>query len=67
MGDDEAEFDIERYRALLAQADDEQSRLALIELLIEENARDRMAADEARRQALSQAEIIRRLLGNHST
>ncbi|WP_041801858.1 hypothetical protein [Rhodopseudomonas palustris] len=67
MADDEAEFDIDRYRTLLAQADDEASRLALIELLIEENARDRLAADDARRQALSQAETIRRLLRNHSS
>ncbi len=66
MSDDKADFDIDRYRALLAQADDEQSRLALIELLIEENARDRLAADDAHRQALTQAETIRRLLRNHS-
>ncbi|HEY0328837.1 MAG TPA: hypothetical protein VGC77_07015 [Rhodopseudomonas sp.] len=66
MGEDQADFDIDRYRALLAKADDEPSRLALIELLIEENARDRLADDDARRQALSQAETIRRLLRNHS-
>jgi hypothetical protein len=37
-------FDYERYRRLLAEAVDESRRMALINLLIEERARDRLAA-----------------------
>jgi hypothetical protein len=36
-------YNFDRYRKLLAQADDEAKRLALIHLLIEEKARDRLA------------------------
>ncbi len=43
----EAGFDYDRYRKLLAEADDEPKRLAFINLLIEEKARDSLA-----RQAL---------------
>jgi hypothetical protein len=37
--------DIDRYRALLKEADDEPKRLALIQLVIAERARDRLAAN----------------------
>ena len=40
-------FDYDRYRKLLAEADDEPKRLALINILVEEKARDSLA-----RQAL---------------
>jgi hypothetical protein len=43
MGNSDAGYDFERYRKLLAEADDEPKRLALIDLLIEEKARDRLA------------------------
>lgn len=36
-------YDFDRYRKLLAEADDEPKRLALIDLLIEEKAKDRLA------------------------
>jgi hypothetical protein len=36
-------YNYDRYRKLLADADDEAKRLAFIELLIEERARDRLA------------------------
>ena len=36
------EFDVDRYRKLLAEATDEKKRLALIELLIEEQAKERL-------------------------
>lgn len=39
----EADADHHRYRALLRDADDEPKRLALIQLLIDEGARDRLA------------------------
>jgi hypothetical protein len=44
-------FDVDRYRKLLAEAVDETKRLALIDLLIEERAKERLeeqvAADRA--------------------
>ena len=36
-------YDCDRYRRLLAEADDEPKRLALIKLLIDEKAKDRLA------------------------
>jgi hypothetical protein len=59
-------FDIDRYRRLLSRADDDASRRALIDLLIEENARDRLADDDAQRQAMRQSEAIRRLIHHPS-
>ena len=43
MGSADAGFNYDRYRRLLAEADDEPKRLAFIQLLIEEKARDRLA------------------------
>lgn len=40
--DDTAEYDFDRYRKLLVEAVDEPRRLALIDLLIKERARDRL-------------------------
>jgi hypothetical protein len=44
-------FDVDRYRKLLAEAVDDTKRLALIDLLIEERAKERLeeqvAADRA--------------------
>jgi hypothetical protein len=37
-------YDCDRYRRLLAEANDEPKRLALIKLLIDEKAKDRLAA-----------------------
>jgi hypothetical protein len=45
---DDAEFDFDRYRKLLAEADDEQKRLALINLLIDEKAKDKLAGQSLR-------------------
>jgi len=36
-------FDLDRYRKLLAEATDEKKRLALIGLLIKEQAKERLA------------------------
>lgn len=36
-------FDYDRYRKLLAEATDERKRLALIKILIDEKAKDRLA------------------------
>jgi hypothetical protein len=39
----DAGFDYDRYRKLLAEATDEPKRLALINLLVDEKAKDRLA------------------------
>ena len=41
-------YDCDRYRKLLAEANDEPKRLALIQLLIDERAKDRLAAHRLR-------------------
>jgi hypothetical protein len=46
----DAEFDFDRYKRLLAEATDEPKRLDLIELLIEERARDRLVAQGLKQQ-----------------
>jgi hypothetical protein len=45
---DDAEFDFDRYRRLLAEADDEQKRLAFINLLVDEKAKDKLAGQSLR-------------------
>jgi len=49
----EADADHHRYRALLRDADDEPKRLALIRLLIDEGARDKLAAHHRRSRSES--------------
>jgi len=44
----DAGFDYDRYRKLLAEATDEPKRRALIDLLIGEKARDRLAGQSLR-------------------
>ena len=63
MRKQEAGFDHYRYRQLLAEAVDETKRLALIDLLIEERARDRLAAQRASDRAAMTAMSIARVLG----
>ena len=48
MSNSDTEFDYERYRRLLAEASDESKRMAFINLLIEEKARDRLAQQSLR-------------------
>jgi uncharacterized protein YjaZ len=40
-------FDFDRYRKLLAEANDEPKRVALIELLVAEGARAKLAAQRS--------------------
>jgi hypothetical protein len=47
----DSEFDYPRYRKLLAEAVDERRRLALINLLIDECARDKLAAHAIRQRS----------------
>ena len=55
-------FDFHRYHRLLREADDEAKRLALIDLLIEEKARDRLAAQRASDRAAMTAHTIANVL-----
>ena len=55
-------FDYHRYRQLLADAVDEKKRLALIDLLVEEHAKDRLAAQRASDRAAMTAMTIARVL-----
>jgi hypothetical protein len=45
-------YNFDRYRRLLAEADDEPKRLAFIDLLIEEKARDQLAEHSLRARLL---------------
>jgi hypothetical protein len=56
-------FDHHRYQQLLSEAVDEDKRLALINLLIEEKARDRLAAQVASDRAAMTASTIAKVLG----
>jgi hypothetical protein len=55
-------FDYHRYRQLLADAVDEDKRMALINILIEERARDRLAAQVASDRAAVTASTIAKVL-----
>ena len=57
-------YDYHRYRQLLAEAVDDAKRLALIELLIEEKARDRLAAQRASDRAATTALTVAKVLGH---
>ncbi|UWU65564.1 hypothetical protein [Bradyrhizobium sp. NC92] len=60
-------FDYHRYHRLLREADSEDKRLALIKLLIEEKARDQLAAQRASDRAAMTAHTIARVLRNGRT
>lgn len=64
MRGQEPGFDYHRYRELLAQAVDEERRRALIELLIDEKARDRLAAQRTSDRAAMTAANIAKVLGD---
>jgi hypothetical protein len=63
MRQQELGFDYHRYRQLLAEAVDEKKRLALINLLIAERAKDRLAAQRASDRAAMTAITIANVLG----
>ena len=64
MRKQDCEYDYHRYRQLLADASDERKRLALIALLIEEKARDRLAAESASDRAAMTAMTVAKVLGS---
>lgn len=55
-------FDYHRYHRLLTEADDDDKRLALIALLIEEKARDRLTEQRASDRAAMTADTIATML-----
>lgn len=63
MRKQDAGFDFHRYRQLLSEAVDEKKRLAFIDLLVEERAKERLeaqrAADQIAMTATTIAEILR--------
>lgn len=67
MRKQDAGFDRRRYRQLLAEAVDENKRLALIALLIEERAMDRLAAQRASERAAMTANTIANVLGSSAS
>jgi hypothetical protein len=67
MRKQDAEFDYHRYLQLLAEAVDEKKRLALIALLIEERARDRLAAQRASDRAAMTANTIAKVLASSTS
>jgi hypothetical protein len=60
-------FDYHRYRQLLAEADNDEKRMALINILIEEKARDRLAAQMASDRAAMTASTIAQVLAASRT
>jgi hypothetical protein len=64
MREQSEEFDYDRYRRLLAEAVDEKRRLALINLLIMERAKDRLAAERASDRAAVTAMRIAEILAS---
>jgi hypothetical protein len=67
MRKQDAGFDFHRYRNLLAEAVDDTTRLALIDLLIEERARERLEAQRASDRAAMTATTIAKVLGTSRT
>jgi hypothetical protein len=63
IGKQDLAFDYHRYRQLLAEAVDDEKRMALINTLIEEHARDRLAAQVASDRAAMTAFTIAKVLG----
>lgn len=59
----DADYDFARYHKLLAEAVDENKRRALIDLLIEERAKDRLDAQHASERNAVTATAIARILG----
>lgn len=62
MRKQDARFDYDRYHQLLADAVDDDKRMALINLLIEERAKDRLAAQVASDRAAMTASTIAKVL-----
>ena len=62
MDKQEADYDYVRYKLLLAEAVDETKRLELIEIMIRENARDRLEAQRAAERVAMTVMTVARVL-----
>jgi len=62
-GNQEAIYDYQRYRQLLAEAVNETKRLELIEIIIKENARERLEAQRMADRVAMTAMTVARVLG----
>ena len=62
-GEQEAGYDYDRYKQLLAEAIDEAKRLELIEIMIREKARDRLEAQRMADRVAMTAMTVARVLG----
>ena len=63
MDERETGYDYVRYKQLLLEADDETKRLELIEIMIRENARDRLEAQRSADRVALTAMTVARVLG----
>jgi len=64
MSNQEAGYDYNRYKQLLAEAVDETKRLELIDQLIREKARDRLEAQRTSDRLAMTAVTVARVLGS---
>ena len=63
MDDQEMAYDYKRYKLLLAEAVDETRRLELIDIMIRENARERLEAQRMSDRAAITAVTVAKVLG----
>jgi hypothetical protein len=63
MSKQESDYDYRRYRKLLAEAVDESRRLELIDVLIKENARQRLEAQRTSDRVATTTATVARILG----
>jgi hypothetical protein len=66
MRKQDAGFDFHRYRQLLSEAVDEKKRLAFIDLLVEERAKERLEAQRAADRIAMTTTTIADVLGTKS-
>jgi hypothetical protein len=66
MRKQDAGFDFHRYRQLLSEAVDEKKRLAFIDLLVDERAKERLEAQRAADRIAMTATTIADVLGTKS-
>ena len=67
MSKQDERFDYHRYRNLLAEAVDEPKRLAFIDLLIEERARERLKVQSTSERLAITAKTVASILGTSRT
>lgn len=64
MDDQEAGYDYSRYKQLLAEAVDETKRLELIDIMIKENARERLEAQRMSDRMAMTVVTVAKILGS---